>query len=484
MSLLTTFLVWSALQIAPVIDVVYPRIAPGDTIPYIAKVDSNFVFGSVQPVEAKLWINGTRASVNQNGAFLVFQPVDWSRKRYTLMAVSGQDTTSLEVKFAIKPTQPTTNLPALSPADFPRLLELSGQPLRTDPRGTYFIFPASGTKVTATGLSGGYYRLPIAPGRSAWVEARTVRNDAGKSTPSDPAIIWKIDLDTTDGVTSLFVPIDRKLLVRVADESHPEKIIVELFGAVSHIDKISYPSGTEFVREVLWEQTADGCLKLEIKLDGALWGYSSRWEERGYRLMLRRSPAVGRRLQGLRVAIDPGHGGQQDGAIGPTRLKEKQANLRCAEAVASKLEKSGATVLLTLDHDSTLSLVDRTNSADQFDADILISLHHNALPDGVNPFGYFGTGTYYYRSQSRELALMVQKEVVAELGLPDEGVYYDDLALVRPTDQPAILLEAAYMMLPDQEMLIRSEDYPVRLARAIEKGITAFVHERMTHRSR
>jgi N-acetylmuramoyl-L-alanine amidase len=186
----------------------------------------------------------------------------------------------------------------------------------------------------------------------------------------------------------------------------------------------------------------------------------------------------------LRVAVDPGHGGQQDGAIGPTRIKEKDANLRCAMSLAERLRQSGATVIMTLDRDSTLGLPDRTSLAEQSNVDILISLHHNGLPDGVNPFGYFGTGTYYYRPQSRALSLAVQRAVVDELGLPDEGVYYNDLALVRPTAQLAILLESAYLMLPEQEELIGREDYPNRLARAVEKGITSFVHERLTNRRR
>ena len=479
-----TLLLLVAINVAPVIDVVYPRSAPGDTIPYINQVDSNFVFGSVQPADSKLWIDGIEAKVNKNGSFLVFQPVNWSRKLYTLQAISDGDSSSLIVRFATKPAQPPPGLPVFSPADFPRLLELSSQPLRTDPRGTYFIFPTAGTRALTTGFSAGYYRLFLASGRSAWVEARTIRNDLGKSSSVDPASIWKVELDTLHGGVSLFIPLDRKLLVRLADDSQPDRLTVEMFGAVSHIDKISYPPGTEFIREVIWEQTGDACIRLDVKLEGALWGYSARWEEKGYRLSFRPAPAIGRRLEGLRVAIDPGHGGQQDGAIGPTRLKEKQANLICAKALAERLQQSGATAFLTLDRDSVLGLPERTSLAAEFNADLLISLHHNGLPDGVNPFGHFGTGTYYYRPQSRELALAVQREVIFELGLPDEGIYYNDLALVRPTTQPAILLETAYLMLPDQEELIGSEDYPNRLARAVEKGITSFVHERLTHRSR
>ncbi len=483
MTTLGFLVIWVAVQTAPIVDVVYPRIAPGDTIPYINKVDSNFVFGSVQPAGSRLWINGIEARLNSNGSFLVFQPVDWVGKRYSLVATAGLDTTLHEVRFTTKPL-PTPAGASSPTGEFPRMIELSGQPLRTDPRGTYFIFPTAGTRALASGYSAGYYRLDLTTGRSAWVEGRTIRTDLAKALPPDPVAIWKIEVEKESNGVSLFIPVDRKLLVRLADDSDGDRILIELFGAVSHIDKVSYPPGTEFIEEVTWAQTGDACIEIDVRLAGQLWGYSGRWEEKGYRLKFRSSPAVGRRLEGLRIAVDPGHGGQQDGAIGPTRLKEKSANLVCAKVLVERLEKSGATVLLTLDHDSALGLPERTALAEQFNADLFVSLHHNALPDGVNPFGDFGTGTYFYRPQSRELALAVQREVVRELGLYDEGIYYNDLAVVRPTAQPAILLETAYLMLPDQEMLIGREDYPDRLARAVEKGITSFVHERLIHRGR
>ena len=472
------------IQAVPVIDVVYPRTAPGEAMPYIARVDSNFIFGSVQPPGSRLWIDGIEAKVNKNGSFLAFQKVDWNRKSYLLKALLGNDSSKVEVTFSTKPVAATPPVREYSPGDFPRQIELSGQPLRTDPRGTYFLFPTAGTKVTATSFKAGNFRIPLTADRSAWVEARTVRNDGGKASLDDPVSVWRIDIDSTESGVSLFLPIDRKLLVRLADEPSPAMLTLELFGAVSHIDKISYPAGETIIREVTWEQIADSVIRLRIGFNGSLWGYSGEWEEKGYRLTVRNAPAIGRRLEGLCIAIDPGHGGKQDGSIGPTGLKEKDANLRVAKTVVERLRNAGATVLLTLDQDSTVGLPDRTGLAESFNADLLISLHHNALPDGVNPFGNFGTGTYYYRPQSHDLAVAVQNAVVSEFGLWDEGVYYNDLALVRPTFQPGILLESAYIMLPEQETLIGSSDYPSRLARAIEKGVATFVHERLTNYSR
>jgi N-acetylmuramoyl-L-alanine amidase len=161
-------------------------------------------------------------------------------------------------------------------------------------------------------------------------------------------------------------------------------------------------------------------------------------------------------------------------------LTEKEVNLQAALELARLLEKRGAQTILTRSTDITLGLEDRVARAEAANADLLISLHHNALPDGVNPFGAYGTGTHYYRPQSRALALAVQREVARELELPDEGIYYHNLALVRPPAMPAVLLEAAYIMLPEQEALLRQKDYPTRLAAAVTRGVAAFMREQ-TH---
>jgi N-acetylmuramoyl-L-alanine amidase len=465
----------TALQ--PQIDVVYPRIAPGDTIPRIDHVDSNFVFGSVQPPDAKLWINDTPVQVRKNGAFLAFLPVDWEKKHYVVTASTPDDSAKSIIPFTTKPVY-TPPPPSAAP-ELPRLIELSSAPIRTDPKGTYFIFPSAGTRVLATGWSTGYYKVPIAPGRSAWVEAKSIRDLSSGAAPS-VSVITKVTVDTLGGNPIVRIPLDRKILVAIRDETEPNRLIVELFGAVSHIDRINYPHTVSLVREIYWEQPSESVVRLDMRLAGPLWGYYGVWEDKSYILHLRSAPELGRGINGLSVAIDAGHGGDLDGAIGPMRVKEKDVNLVCAITLARQLEEAGAKVILTRTTDTALGLSERVSIVEASGADILISLHHNALPDGVDPFGPgpFGTSTHYYRPQSRDLALAVQNSVVAELKLPDEGLYYDDLALARPSFMPAILLEAAYVMMPEQEAIISDPDYADRLAEAVLKGINKFIDGR------
>ncbi|HVE84323.1 MAG TPA: N-acetylmuramoyl-L-alanine amidase, partial [Myxococcales bacterium] len=81
-----------------------------------------------------------------------------------------------------------------------------------------------------------------------------------------------------------------------------------------------------------------------------------------------------------RVVIDPGHGGKQDGAVGPGAFKEKDFSLQLAQRLAAVVEKQGAKVLLTRAGDATVPLPDRVAAANQFHPDLLISLHANSMP--------------------------------------------------------------------------------------------------------
>lgn len=468
--------VWLHIYAAPpVIDVVYPRPAPGDTIPRLDKVDSNFVFGSVQPSDAHVFANGYPLPVWTNGAFFAFLPIDWKSQRYRFIAVHKGDTAQTTVNF-------TTRLEALAaPAPniiFPTTVEITGPNMRNDPRGTYYLFPLHGTRAEATGFTKGYWKIPLAPGRTGWMEYRGA-TEVKSADDRQPMVISKIDVDTAGGWIEVRLPIFDKPLFRITDERQPDCIHLEIFNVISKIDRINYRSQTDFVREIYWEQRDDRTLFLDIRLAGPLWGYDVLWREREFRLAVKPPRLIKRHLQNLKIVVDAGHGGEQDGAIGPRRYKEKDVNLQAALALKRKLENLDAGVVLTRSEDISISLTRRAEIADSAQADLFISLHHNALPDGVNPDADVrGCSVHYYRPQSRDLAEAIQTEMVEGLRLPDEGVYYHDLAVARLTTMPAVLIEAAYIILPEQEMRIAEANWHDDLAECIVKGLKKFLKDR------
>ena len=103
-----------------------------------------------------------------------------------------------------------------------------------------------------------------------------------------------------------------------------------------------------------------------------------------------------------------------------------------------------------------------------------MSIHLNALPDGVNPFTAHGTGTYYFHPHSEPLARTVQRGMVRHMGLRNLGVYYDNLALVRPTWMPSVLCEGAFLMIPEQEAALRTSEFQERYARGVADGLEEY----------
>jgi N-acetylmuramoyl-L-alanine amidase len=112
--------------------------------------------------------------------------------------------------------------------------------------------------------------------------------------------------------------------------------------------------------------------------------------------------------------------------------------------------------------------------ARQWNVHALISIHMNAAPDAVNPLLVNGTGTYFFHPHGEPLARAVQAGMVQSMGLPDLGVFYDNLALVRPTWMPSVLCEGAYIIVPEQEAAMRTPEGQRAYARGVAAGIEAY----------
>src|SRR5690606_26875370 len=199
---------------------------------------------------------------------------------------------------------------------------------------------------------------------------------------------------------------------------------------------------------------------------------------------VRRPPPIdpARPLHGLRVAVDAGH--PPAGATGPTRLKEADANLWIAQALVPMLEGAGAHVIMIRRDTAAVALGDRPQMAADSNAHVLVSVHNNAFPDGVNPFENNGTSVYYFHPQSASLAQHMQAELLHELRLRDIGIGRADLALVRPTWMPAVLTETMFLMIPQQEAALRNPDVQRRIAEAHVRALEAFLRERAGVQSR
>ena len=73
------------------------------------------------------------------------------------------------------------------------------------------------------------------------------------------------------------------------------------------------------------------------------------------------------------------------------------------------------------------------------------------------------------------MAKLIQEKLLDKLGLHNFGLYYDNLALCRPPQMPAVLTEPAFMMYPEEEMLIASHEYCEKVSEAIIQALEEFL---------
>ena len=213
----------------------------------------------------------------------------------------------------------------------------------------------------------------------------------------------------------------------------------------------------------------------------AFWGYTTRWSGDDLIVTFRKPPAFlappHSALAGLRIVIDPGHS-PDTGAIGDIGTQERDINLDVGLRLAASLRALGAVVMMTRTTNKPVILYARPAIAEQLNADVLISDHENAPPDGIDPSKEHGYSVYYYQPHSFALAQAIHNAYREEIGIPDEGLHSGDLVLVRTSSEPAVLTESAFITWPWEEMLLRDPAFREKLAKTMADGMERWA-ERM-----
>jgi N-acetylmuramoyl-L-alanine amidase len=272
---------------------------------------------------------------------------------------------------------------------------------------------------------------------------------------------------------SVRIPLSQRIPFRVEEETG--RLTLRLYNAVSDINWTRYGSAGGYVRDIRWLQAASDEVTIAIDLGASVWGYQTRWSGNDLILDVRLPPRIDRAhpLRDRLIVIDPGH--PPFGATGPTGLREAEANLSVSLLLRDLLTDAGARVIMTRTADVPVDLQARTRFADSVGAELLVSIHDNALPDGLNPFTNNGSSVFYNHPRSLPLARAIQRALVRRLGLRDLGAARGDLALVRPTWMPAVLSEGLFLMLPEQEAALRNPEGQRRYALAVRDGILDFL---------
>lgn len=352
-------------------------------------------------------------------------------------------------------------------------------PGRATPGGTYAWFFPTGTRASVTGRVNDDLRVRLSPGSEAWVPIADAR-PLPAGLPEPRAVVGSVTLTPSEDRAILRIPLTQRVPFQIMEAER--SLAITFYSAVGDVDWMRY--GTDsLVQQMSWSQTQRQEVTLTVELSAPVWGYRARWSRNDLLLEVRRPPTIRGTdpLRGRVIAIDPGH--PPLGSTGPTGLREAEANLAVAFQLRDLLQAAGARVQMTRTSDSAVDLWPRVELAESSGAELLVSIHNNALPDGINPFTNNGTGVFYNQPRSVPLASAIQRALVRRLGLPDLGISRGDLAVVRATWMPSALVEGMFIIMPEQETALRSPAGRRRYALGVYEGIRGFLQDRARNQS-
>ncbi len=237
------------------------------------------------------------------------------------------------------------------------------------------------------------------------------------------------------------------------------------------------------IAEASYQKIAADKIRFDFRLKPRQqWGYQLRYVGNDFVLSLRQPPVLikdtNRPLKGVKIMVDPGHGGNDSGAVGKlddTVYEEKTLNIQFADLLQQELQRRGAKVTMTRTTDINPSLDDRQIAIDKLAPAVSISIHHDATASGR---GTKGSSIYWYHPQSQDLAASLLDYFTQNGDRPilnDRGVIQKSFAVARPSGAPAVLLEVGFMTDPDELTELSNPDNQERLAKVLADGISKWV---------
>lgn len=170
-----------------------------------------------------------------------------------------------------------------------------------------------------------------------------------------------------------------------------------------------------------------------------------------------------------KVVLDPGHGGNDSGAVGAKGTKEKDVVLAITLKVGNILVKNGVETIYTRISDKTQSLQQKCDVSNTAKPDFFVSIHANSYTSST----VSGIETFYSSGNAAglKLAQAVQGELIKETGRVDRKVKTAGFYVLNNTDATAILVETSFLSNPEEERLLGTNAYQDKLAKAISTGI-------------
>lgn len=309
------------------------------------------------------------------------------------------------------------------------------------------------------GKKGEYYKIDVNGDTEFWIHKSNLEEPVAVNKKIYSKI--KQPENSSDRLYN-YTKIALSYPVMYTFEQDGKKLKLTLYGVADPNDNISQNGNLEFVFED----------------ENQVLGYDGLYEEDKFILRRARVPDKVNPyvpLHGVRIFIDAGHGGTEKGSVGPTRVCEKDINLAITKKLVKMLHKEGAIVSYSRLEDKQVKLYDRVKMAKDNNAFISLSIHNNALPNGMNPYVNHGTETHYYNDNAKVLAFIIKNNLVNDLNLKDNGLRKSSFALNRSTNPVSVLIEVAYMINPEEYKKLRNDKFQTEVAKSITKSLKEFM---------
>ncbi len=429
-------------------DVVYPKSA-------FSKINSpsTFFVGAVKN-GSKLYLNNEEIPVHKTGAFAQSVKLNEGRNEFVLVSDNQTKTYVIERPSSYKNYKPAV----YTKYNNPLTVEISrnGAPIRTTAiqeginRISHF---QKGMPLKVLGELGNMYKIELSPKTSAWVAKSDVKQ---KKESYERAFLFDYRSRETDSDFIYEFALSQKTPYSITENG--ETMTLKIFNVGANEDNTAV---------------------FKITLNQRLMGYNLQYKGDTLVLSIKKEPKIKRAkkypLKNVKIVIDAGHGGKELGAVGCCRNYEKDFNLSISKYLEENLKKMGATVYMTRKSDKFVSLNDRVKFTNDKDAQIFVSIHANSLPDSQNPQKHSGSSAYYYYDEARPLTEAILNAVSKSVNINIEGIRQASFAVVRNTSAVSVLIETAYVINPDDNYLLMTDDFRQKYAKAVAQGIKDYV---------
>jgi N-acetylmuramoyl-L-alanine amidase len=452
-------------------------------------------FSAVAPPQATVWVNLVNQNlVNQNIALLpqpLFaqlppnssiltgfnQPNRSSLSKYqgcttvTNAADLGKPEFNLQMNDQRITQTGLGKIEILSPAQL-AVAEITSESgvTRTGPGTDYSrLTPLpKGTMTTVTGKEGEWLRLDY----GAWINSKETKIIAGAVAPQ--TVIRSVGYRQLNTATEMIFPLETPVPVSV--EQGNNFFTLTLYNTTAQTDTIRLDDNP-LISRLDWQQVSPTQVKYTFNLKKLQqWGYKLRYDNTTLVLTLRHPPQLKNSkrlpLSGIKIVLDPGHGGKESGSRRPTGYSAKDVNLLVSKLLRDELAKRGAKVVMTREDDQDVSLVQRQEIINQEEPAIALSIHYNFLPDNSNTANTRGLVSFWYHPQAHSPTVFLHNYLVNKLPQPSFGVFWNNLALTRPSPAPSVLLEFRFMKNANELEEIVNSQQQQKIAKILADGVT------------